>query len=110
MTTVTAALVARPISLEQLAALSDEIAALARAGVPLDRGLKVLANELPGRVGQLADQVGEGLLAGQPLEEIIDSLGTRLPAAYRHVLRVGLKAGRLPAALESVACTARRVG
>ena len=109
MTTVTAALVARPISLEQLAALSDEIAALARAGVPLDRGLKVLATEMPGRVGHLADQIGEGLTAGRPLEEIIDSLGPRLPAAYRHVLRAGLKAGRLPVALESVAGTARRV-
>jgi type II secretory pathway component PulF len=109
MTTVTAALVTRPVSLDQLAALSDEIAALARAGVPLDRGLKALAAEMPGRVGQMADKIGDGLAAGQPLDAMIGSLGSRLPAAYRHVLLSGLRAGRLPMALESVARTARRV-
>ena len=109
MTTVTATLARRPVSLEQLAAISDEIAAIARAGIPLDRGLRALAKELPGRVGQIASQIGGGLEAGRPLEAIVGDLGSSLPAAYQHVLLAGLKAGHLPQALESVASTARRV-
>jgi general secretion pathway protein F len=109
MSIISAALVTRPVTLPQLAALSDEIAALARAGVPLDRGLKELGRELPGRVGAMSIEISRRLEAGQPLDDIVGDLGARLPDAYRHVLLVGLKAGRLPAALESVAHTARRV-
>lgn len=109
MTIVTATLASRPVSLEQLAAISDEIAAIARAGVPLDRGLRALAAEIPGRVGQVVGQVGDGLEAGRPLESIVTDLGSSLPAAYQQVLLAGLKAGHLPQALESVATTARRV-
>jgi general secretion pathway protein F len=106
---ITAALTARPLTLDQLAAISDEIAALARAGVPLDRGLHELAREMPGRLGTMAEEISQRLAEGRPLDHIVDDLGARLPAAYRHVLIAGLKAGRLPVALESVARTARRV-
>lgn len=109
MSIISAALVTRPVTLEQLAALSDEIAALARSGVPLDRGLKELGRELPGRVGTMSEEISRRLSAGQPLDDIVGDLSGGLPDAYRHVLLVGLKAGRLPAALESVAHTARRV-
>jgi general secretion pathway protein F len=46
------------LSLEQLIALGEEIAALARAGVPLDEGLAELGRELPGRLGKVARQMG----------------------------------------------------
>lgn len=107
--TVTASLAAPPLTLEQLAALSDEIAALARAGVPLDRGLKELGRELPGRVGRVAEQIAEQVAAGQPLERIVAGLGQTLPPAYRTVIAAGVRAGRLATALEGVAHTARRV-
>ena len=42
------------ITLDQLVALNDEIAALVRAGVPLDRGLRSLGEDLPGRLGRFA--------------------------------------------------------
>ena len=35
------------VTLDQLIALNDEIAALARAGVPLDQGLLHLGRDLP---------------------------------------------------------------
>ena len=43
------------ITLDQLIALNDEMAALARAGVPLDRGLLAVGRELRGRTGKFAD-------------------------------------------------------
>jgi type II secretory pathway component PulF len=107
--TITATLASRPVTLDQLAALSDEIAALARAGVPLDRGLQDLAGDMPGRLGQIAAQIGKQVESGQPLEKVVAELSGALPPAYRAVLAAGLRAGRLPAALEGVAHSARRI-
>jgi general secretion pathway protein F len=104
-----ASFTATSLTLDQLAALSDEIAALARAGVPLDRGLRELGRELPGRLGKVAEQVSGGLGAGKALDMVVAELGTTLPPAYRTVIAAGLRAGRLPAALEDVARTARIV-
>jgi general secretion pathway protein F len=98
-----------PLTLEQLAALSDEIAALARAGVPLDRGLKELAAELPGRLGRVASEIGQRTGEGQPLARAVAELGVTFPPAYQTVIAAGLRAGRLPAALEGIARTARRI-
>ena len=108
MTTAAVPIVS-PLTLDQLAALSDEIAALSRAGVPLDRGLKELARELPGRLGRVAGTVGDQLSLGQPLAQIVGDLGGALPPAYQTVIAAGLRAGRLPAALEGVARSARRI-
>lgn len=109
MSIISAALLTRPVTLEQLAAISDEIAALARAGVPLDQGFKDLGRELPGRLGAISDEISHALAAGKPIDNVVGDLSSRLPDAYKHVLLVGLKSGRLPMALESVAHTARRI-
>jgi type II secretory pathway component PulF len=99
----------RTISLDDLIALNDEIIALTRAGVPLDRGLQMLGGELPGRFGGAARGLGERLEAGQSLEQALDATsGGRLPEVYLAVVRAGMKAGRLPAALEGLAVAARR--
>src|SRR4051812_35798178 len=110
MATVPATLGARPVTLEQLTALSEEIGALARAGVPLDRGLRELAADMPGRLGRLADQMGRQMEQGRQLDEVVAELGTTLPPAYRAVIEAGVRAGRLPAAMEDISRTARRIG
>jgi general secretion pathway protein F len=108
--TISASLVSRPVTLDQLVALSDEMAALARAGVPLDRGLQALAADMPGRLGELAGHVGQRLAAGQPLDQAVtEHLSSSLPPAYRAVLVAGQRSGRLSAALEGVAQTGRRI-
>ena len=63
---------------------------------------------MPGRLGRIAASISEGIESGRPLDDVVDDLGSTLPAAYRHLLTAGLKAGRLPAALEGIARTARR--
>ncbi|MCI0361902.1 MAG: type II secretion system F family protein [Planctomycetaceae bacterium] len=107
--TIPATLISRPVTLDQLVALSDEIAALARAGVPLDRGLRALAADMPGRIGQLAGDIGCRLEQGENLAKIMAESGVQFPPAYRAVIEAGVRAGRLPAALEEVARTARRI-
>lgn len=109
MSTVPATLSVRPLSLEQLAALSEEIAALTRAGVPLDRGLADLARDIPGRLGTVTREMSQRLSAGQLIEQVAIELGNALPPAYRSVLIAGVRAGRLPIALQDISQTARRI-
>ena len=106
---ITATLVNRPITLDQLVALCDEIAALARAGVPLDRGLVALARELPGRLGTVAGDIGQRLAAGESLEQIVGQSDAQFPPAFRAVIAAGQRSGQLPAAVQDVARTARRL-
>ena len=70
----------RGITLDELVALNDEIIALVRAGVPLDRGLVSLGTDLPGRLGTLADTLGRRLESGESLAEMLEDSGDGLPA------------------------------
>lgn len=97
------------VSLEQLIALNDELAALVRAGVPVERGLAELARELPGRSGELAVVLSTRLSAGESLPAILASDEGRFPPVWRAVVAAGLRSGQLSAALESLSTTARCV-
>ena len=48
------------ITIDQLLALNEEIAALVRAGVPLERGLVVAGRDLRGRLGRIATALSRG--------------------------------------------------
>ena len=100
---------ARDITLDELIALNDEIAALVRAGVPLERGLAGMARDLPGRMGDLAAALGERLDRGQSLAEALDDQKERFPPVYRAVVTAGCRAGELSAALESLATVAHHL-
>ncbi len=100
---------ARALSLDDLIALNTEIGALVRSGVPLQSGLAELGADLPGRLGQLVAELAEKTARGEPLETAILADADSLPPAYRAVVEAGVRAGRLPAALEAVAASARRL-
>jgi len=88
-----------PVSLEDLVALNEEIAALVRAGVPLELGLETA----PGGplAGELASLVVR-LQRGESLGEALEAEGSRFPPLYRAIVQAGVRAGRLPLALEAV--------
>jgi general secretion pathway protein F len=98
-----------PPTLDDLAALNREMAALIGAGLPLEPGLKSIAADYHGRPGRLAARLAERTAAGMPLPEAIAAEGDALPAAYRAVVDAGLRSGRLSAALEGFAETAARI-
>jgi type II secretory pathway component PulF len=98
-----------PITLDQLIALNDEIAALARAGVPLEQGLSALGGDMPGRLGAMASTLADRANRGEPLLQVLADPSLRLPPVYRSVVEAGLRTGRLPAALESLAAALRRL-
>ena len=95
------------IGLDDLIALNDEIAALARAGMPLERGLSQVGEDLPGKLGAITTALGERLSRGESLADALAAEGSRFPRLYRAVVEAGVRAGRLPAALEGVANYAR---
>lgn len=103
-----APLVPSPVSLEDFVALNDEIAALARAGVPLGKGLLDVGSDLPGRLGRLASDIGQRIEQGETLGQVVSRSPELFPPAYRAVIEAGVKVGRLPSALEGIAHTARR--
>jgi len=99
----------KPISLEDLIVLNDEIAALVRARVPLDQGLLAAGGDMPGRLGNLTTAVAVELSRGASLLDAIESEHAAIPETYRAVMAAGLRAGRLAAAAESVAGHLRRL-
>jgi type II secretory pathway component PulF len=96
------------MTLSDLIALNDEIAALVRAGVPLEQGLAELGADLPGRMGQVAAVLADRTARGESLEDAMMDQTIALPPAYRAIVQAGVRTGRLPAVLEAVAASARR--
>lgn len=83
------------------------MAALARAGIPLGRGLSDLSADLPGKLGRIAAEVGDQIEAGVPLEQVLND--PQFPLTYRAVVTAGVRSGRLAVALEDVSSLIRRV-
>lgn len=97
------------ISLDELIALNDEIAALVRAGTPLERGLLDLAGDLPGRLGRITATLGERMSRGESLSQALAAERGQFPRLYGAIVEAGIKSGRLTAALEQLATTARQL-
>jgi type II secretory pathway component PulF len=97
------------LSLEDLIALNDEMVALVRAGVPLGMGLTRLSPDLSGRRGRIAKRLGEELARGVSFPVALNNSGVNFPPVYRAVVQAGIRSGRLAAALEAVARSARRL-
>jgi general secretion pathway protein F len=97
------------ISLDQFIALNDEMAALVRAGIPLEEGLAELGQDMPGRLGEIASTLGRRMQMGENLSEILGSDQQKFSPVWRAVVDAGLRSGNLSAALEGMATTGRHV-
>jgi general secretion pathway protein F len=95
------------ITLDQFIALNDELAALVRAGLPLERGLRELGQDIPGALGDTVQVLATRLSGGETLPQALAAERFRFPGVYRAVVEAGLKAGRLSVALEGLAGFAR---
>ena len=93
----------RTISLGHLIALNDEMAALTRAGLPLERGLRDVGRDLSGGLSAAMLRLSARMDQGEGLSEALAADKEGFPPVYRAVVEAGIRAGRLPAALESLA-------
>jgi type II secretory pathway component PulF len=96
------------LSLDELIALTDEMAALVRAGVPLESGLAQVALDMARRPCQLAALLAGRMQRGESLEHILSSSPETFPSAYCAVVKAGVRTGRLSTALEGLAVASRR--
>ncbi len=97
------------LNLDELAAINDELAALVRAGVPLEPSLRQLAADTPGRLGRRAGELAARLGQGEALDEILADPKMGFPPMYVAVLRAGQRCGRLGPAMELFAETLTRL-
>lgn len=96
------------LSLDDLAALNDEIVALVRAGLPLEPGLTGARRDLRGRLGRVVGRLSDRMRAGASLPEALDAERDAIPPVYRAVVEAGLRSGRPAVALEGLADYVRR--
>jgi general secretion pathway protein F len=97
------------VSLEQLVALNDEMAALVRAGVPLEPGLSELGRDSGGALGEIGTALAARMQNGVSLPEALRAEEGRFPPVYRTIVEAGLRAGRLSVALEAMSDFAREL-
>jgi general secretion pathway protein F len=93
----------RALQLEDLVVLNEELAALVRAGLPLDVGLAEAARELGGGAGALARRLSERLARGERLSEALEAERGLVPPLYRAVVAAGERSGDLAGPLARVA-------
>src|SRR6266496_5805088 len=81
-----------PLSADDLITLNEEIAGMARAGLPLDQGLAALAREMGrGRLQRVTKELAADLQEGRTLPEAFDRQGTRVPPFYAGLVSAGVR-------------------
>lgn len=95
------------LSIDELVALGDEIAALARVGIPLEAGLAQLGSESSGGLRRRLGAVAESLARGEPIDRALADPQVGFSALAQGVVAAGVRSNRLPQALEGLVNSAR---
>ena len=97
-----------PLSTEDLITLNDEIAGMAKAGVPLDQGLAALAGEIgSGRLSTVTQALANDLRAGFTLGQAVERQKGRVPVYYSALLSAAVRSGRISEVLATLTNYAR---
>jgi type II secretory pathway component PulF len=95
---------------DELIALNEQIAGMARAGLPLDQGLATLARDMGrGRLRAVTNALASDLASGTPLPEAVERHRADLPPYYANLIMAGVRTGRLPEVLATLTAYARSV-
>ncbi|OWK47000.1 type II secretion system F family protein [Fimbriiglobus ruber] len=95
---------------DDLTALNEQIAAMARAGLPLDQGLRSLAREMgSSRLRSVTTALARDLSDGHPLPEALARQKGRIPPYYANLVTAGIQSGRLPEVLMTLTTYARSI-
>jgi type IV pilus assembly protein PilC len=82
---------------------NQQLASITKSGIPLERGLSELAEDVASKKMQkLIRELAEELKAGTSLEDAIDKRKKQFPPLYSHILKAGIKSGRLSDVLTSL--------
>jgi type II secretory pathway component PulF len=96
------------LSAEDLITLNDEIAGMARAGLPLDQGMAALAKEMRrGRLQRVTADIAADLRRGSTLPEAMARQAGRVPRFYAGLVAAGVRSGRISDVLATLTVYAR---
>ena len=82
---------------------NQQLAALTKAGIPLEKGMRELANDA-GSVSmrRLVNEIAGELESGKSIEEAFEGRRRHFPELYAHILKAGVETGRLSEMLTSL--------
>ena len=82
---------------------NQQIASIAKAGIPLERGLRELAKDVgSARMRRLIEDIAGDLEAGVSIEQAFEKRQKHFPALYGRILKAGVETGRLSEMLTSL--------
>jgi type II secretory pathway component PulF len=82
---------------------NEQLASLTKAGIPLERGLRELADDAgSSRMKTLITGIADDLENGLPIEQAVEKRQKHFPPLYGMILKAGLDTGRLSEMLSSL--------
>jgi type IV pilus assembly protein PilC len=95
----------RPRSMrgEDFMAFNLQLAQLTKAGLPIERGLRLIAGDLRrGRLSRTVGQIASELESGTPLAQAFEKHRAQFPTLYGRLVEAGVRGGNLPGVLLSL--------
>ncbi len=91
---------AKPLSGDDFAAFNLQLAHLTKAGLPVEHGLRLIAQDIRrGRLKQTINQLAGEMEKGTPLDQAFEKFSDRFPPLYSRLVSAGIKSGDLPGVL-----------
>jgi type II secretory pathway component PulF len=82
---------------------NQQLASITKAGIPLERGLRELANDVASRaLRKLINDIADDLEAGVSIEKAFEQRQKHFPPLYGRILKAGVETGRLSEMLTSL--------
>jgi len=82
---------------------NQQLASITKAGIPLERGLRELANDITSRsMRRLVNAIADELEAGVSIEQAFEKRQKHFPPLYGRILKAGVETGRLSEMLTSL--------
>jgi len=82
---------------------NQQLASITKAGIPLEKGLRELANDVSSKsMRKLVNAITEELEAGASIEEAFEKRQKHFPPLYGRILKAGVETGRLSEMLTSL--------
>jgi len=92
-----------PIGRNEFLLFNQQLASITKAGIPLEQGLRELANDAgSSAMKKLISDIADDLEAGDSIEQAVAKRQKKFPPLYGLILKAGIQTGRLSEMLTSL--------
>jgi type II secretory pathway component PulF len=93
----------RSVNKAEFLLFNQQLASITQAGLPLEKGLRKVAGDVGSRrLRGVIQELADDLEAGVPVDEAFEKHEHRFPPMYGHLIRAGVRRGRLSEMLVSL--------